>query len=194
MERKTTIATVAAAAGILVAGSAAGIAVVNAAASGVTPTVDDTVVVAGTAPLNAAVAPVAGLPAVPVLSDAPVAAAQATADSAPSAESPSAAPLLITKEQATAAVIAATGGTVQSVSSGNHSGVASFAVTVARTDGSVVTGYVDKGSGVVFDWTVEKAAPKATYTDDDDHEHEEEEHEHEEEEHDEDHEEGDDDD
>ena len=36
-------------------------------------------------------------------------------------------------------------------------GFSAWAVTVKRSDGSVVVGYVDRKSGIVFDWTVQTA-------------------------------------
>jgi hypothetical protein len=36
-------------------------------------------------------------------------------------------------------------------------------VTVARADGSVIIGYVDKSSGIVYDWVVKKS-PDVTPT------------------------------
>ena len=43
-----------------------------------------------------------------------------------------------------------------------RSGASAFAVTVSRPDGSVVTGYVDASTGVVFDWVVNTPAPQPT--------------------------------
>ena len=53
-------------------------------------------------------------------------------------------------------------------------GYDAIAVQIERADGSVVTGYVESTTGVVFDWTVDKKAPApapaATYDDDDGYE------------------------
>ena len=43
---------------------------------------------------------------------------------------------------------------------------------IERADGSIVTGYVEASTGVVYDWVVNQAAPapQAAYEDDDDDE------------------------
>ena len=47
-------------------------------------------------------------------------------------------------------------GQVLSVKKTRRDGFTSWAVTVQRRDGSIVVGYVDQGSGIVFDWTVQR--------------------------------------
>ena len=94
-----------------------------------------------------------------------------TAASAPTA-SASAQPR-IAATQATSLVVAATGGTARSTQATTHAGFEAFAVQVQRPDGSIVTGYVEATSGVIFDWVVDQAAPQpvtptATYDDDHD--------------------------
>lgn len=79
----------------------------------------------------------------------------------------------IAAEQATALVVAASGGTARSTQATTHGGFDAFAVQVQRSDGSIVTGFVESSSGVIFDWVVDQAAPapaapKPTYTDDHD--------------------------
>ena len=65
---------------------------------------------------------------------------------------------------------------MKSTSKTSHGGYASWAVMVQRKDGSVITGYVDRATGTVFDWVVNQEAPVATSSsspsasDDDDHE------------------------
>lgn len=60
---------------------------------------------------------------------------------------------------ATKAVVNASDGQVTGVESINFKGVDALAVTVNRTDGSVITGYVDRASGDIYEWAVVKAAP-----------------------------------
>jgi len=60
-------------------------------------------------------------------------------------------------------VLTATGGGVtRFVSPESHGGYDAWAVQVLRHDGSIVTGYVDRVSGVIFDWKVDQEAPKPT--------------------------------
>ena len=75
----------------------------------------------------------------------------------------------ISRADAQSIVLAATKGKVTSVQKVTRSGLAAFAVTVERSDGSVITGYVDAATGTAFDWVINKkaAAPAATYNDDD---------------------------
>ena len=61
-------------------------------------------------------------------------------------------------KQARATVLAAVPGKVLSVKKRTRSGFTAWAITVKRSDGSVVVGYVDVKSGIAFDWTV-KAGP-----------------------------------
>ena len=51
------------------------------------------------------------------------------------------------------------GGVVKSLEKTTHAGYDAFAVRVLRHDGSVVTGFVERTSGVVFDWQVNQEAP-----------------------------------
>ena len=60
----------------------------------------------------------------------------------------------ITALQARSAVLAQVSGTVVSTTEVTRKGYESFAIKVNLTDGSTATGYVDKKSGVVFDWDV----------------------------------------
>lgn len=69
-------------------------------------------------------------------------------------------PTYLTRSQAEAAVLAKAPGTVIHTQSAKRGGYKAFAVTVRTADGSTVTGYVDKSSGVIFDWT-QTAAPVA---------------------------------
>jgi hypothetical protein len=67
----------------------------------------------------------------------------------------------ITSLQARSAVLAQVNGTVVSTTEVTRNGYEAFAVKVNLNDGSTATGYVDKKSGVVFDWNV-IGAPAAT--------------------------------
>lgn len=199
MERSSIIAVVGTVAGVMVAGSVASVAVINAAAAGTTKpeTVSLTALQQGQELLD--------LPAVgadPMGIDIPaidIPAASATASTVASSQAANQSMTTLTTSQgisakaARSAVRQATGGSVISTSLGKHQGFDAYAVKVTRPDGSVVTGHVDSKTGVIFSWVVNKEAPApvATYADDDEDEyddegseHEEDEDEHEEEDHD----------
>ena len=210
MQRGSAIAVVAAAAGILVAGSAASVAVINAANSGtsnvgepivaasvaaIEPVSDSQVVVLPDPAVDDAPLPKVIVPA-PVgtpgansettsettseptseqttkvrVTAAPEPTPTATADA--SSAKPTATPELISARQARDAALAATPGTVLGTSLVQHAGYEAYAVQIKRADGSVVTGFVEANSGVVYDWVVDQPAPTPTPTttyDDDDH-------------------------
>ena len=182
MNRSTAIAGVIAAGGILVAGSVAGIAIVNAASSADDSTAAEVVASDQQLVPSASAQPLlpdTALPSAPSASALPdLGATQPTASveqagtkpskqaaSKPSSPKPAApkpeAPG-IAAPVAKAAVADAAKGQVLDVSKVSHQGQQSWAVQVARTDGSVVTGYVDIASGVVFDWKVDQQAPAPT--------------------------------
>lgn len=71
------------------------------------------------------------------------------------ATSAEAAHLKTTSAVATATVLGDVPGEVLSVARTQRDGFRAWAVTVGRADGSVVVGYVDRRSGIVFDWTVQ---------------------------------------
>lgn len=211
MQRASAIAVAGAVTGILIAGSVASVAVINAASS--STSTDEEPIVAASVIEPTSVQSVESAPGldqaplptivVPELSQSTTsqsteskstnrAEQQVVADSAPQA---------ISAAQARQAAVAATPGKVLATSRVERGGYDAFAVQIERTDGSVVTGFVEASSGVVFDWIVDKEAPApaATYYDDDDDDYEDDEHEdddhdddHEDEGHDDDH--GDDDD
>jgi hypothetical protein len=56
-------------------------------------------------------------------------------------------------------VLKVAGGRATSVTATRHGGYSAYAVKVTRNDGSVVIGYVDRTSGVVFDWLKLSGAP-----------------------------------
>jgi len=158
MKRNSAIATTVAVTGVIVAGSLAGIAMVTATAETSSPTQPIIMVAQGQPdPVFEA----AELPALNIETAAP------TANPTPS-NSPSEQPVptpktnTISAKEARAAVQLATDGSVTGVKKTKRSGASAFAVTVSRPDGSVVTGYVDASTGVVFDWVVNTPAPQPT--------------------------------
>lgn len=140
-------------------------------------------------------------------SESVTAATQESAIAPPAATTPApaasvAAQPRISAAQATSLVVAATGGTARSTQATTHAGFEAFAVQVQRPDGSIVTGFVEATSGVIYEWVVDQAAPApvaptATYDDDhdedDDREDDDHDDDHDDDDHDDDHE-GDDDD
>jgi len=188
MQRSTIIASVVAGAGILIAGSVAGTAAVNAAASS-EPDPSTSQLLAAPA---AAAAPASG-----AMDSAAAALPPFTTEALPSIALPSgpapdtstpvepstAAVVQLPTEQAVALVLAATGGgATQDVRQASRAGYDAWAVTVQRPDGSVVTGFVDRATATIFDWRVVQEAPKpapvtAAYQDDEYEEEEEEEYE-----------------
>ena len=156
MKRNSTIAAAVAVTGVIVAGSLAGVAMVTATAKTSTPTQTLSVVAPGQPDPQFTAAE---LPAVNTETATP------TAEPAQSQSVNT-----ISEKVAKAAVRSATEGRVTGVTTTQHNGVSAFAVTVSRPDGSVVTGFVDASSAVIYDWVVKKEAPKAvtnTYHDDD---------------------------
>jgi len=230
MERSSIIATVVAAGGILIAGSVASAAVINATATSqpdgttaqivatsataepfietadnstsvelpefsaddlpeiVVSEVDIPGINADTAnetPQVAAASPRSTPKPTPTPTTKPTSKPTAAKASAPasSATPEATAPSTrsISADKAVSIVLNATnGGVVQSAQSTTHAGFDSWAITVKRADGSIVIGYVDRATGVAFDWVVKQEAPAPTPTpsqssgyddhdDDDDH-------------------------
>lgn len=161
MQRSSIIATVVAAGGVLVAGSVASVAVINAATTSQPPAQTMTIVAD---PLTAepsapAPAPDDAAPAIIALPNEP---AQQSSGTAPAQTTSVQQVREVSSDKATRLVLRATGGgTPQSVSRASRGGYAAWKVRVQRADGSVVTGYVDRSSGVVFDWIVNQEAPAA---------------------------------
>lgn len=175
MKRNSTIASVAAATGIVGATVVAAISLMQATVS--SGSENDTVTLAApssTMPMTSDLVFVPDqLPEIPVISDSATPQSKGQESSTQKVGQ-------INRNFATKAVVNATNGKVTQVESMKHNGVDSFAVTVKRTDGSVITGYVDRSSGDIYEWVVVKAAPAPVkqYEDDEDHEeHEDEEHE-----------------
>ena len=185
MKRNSTLISVAAATGIVGATVIAAISLMQATIT--SESENETVTLAAssaTSPMSPDLAfNPSPLPEIPVIS-APVAAKSNPSTSNSSnasnevvSSSPSAGQ--IDRDYAIKAVVDAPGGKVTKVDSLNHNGIDAFSVTVKRTDGSVVTGYVNKSSGAVYEWAVVKEAPVKQYEEE---EYEEEEYEEEEDE------------
>ncbi len=218
MQRSSIIATVIAAGGVLMAGSVASVAVINAAS--LTPHDSETVsVVAAGAPStsstestevlaedgtgtpiaapasSAATIPDLAVEELPELPD--VAATESETDTRPivvqeyvaptrtaaptrapqtntrpskpkrpsqaaSASASAAAEQVawITSDAARDIVLTATnGGEIKGIKQTTRGEYSAWAVQLVRHDGSIVTGYVEAGSGVIFDWVVNQEAP-----------------------------------
>lgn len=148
MNRKGSIGVAAAAAGILIAGATASVAVFSASQAVPEPEAI-TLVVDASAANAVAAAPIfepGPLPEIVIASAVPEAASS------------------ISAATAKRLVLAEVPGTFVSVTKATRGGFPSFAVTVKRADGSTVTGYVDQTDGVIHDWT-QTAAPAPAYND-----------------------------
>lgn len=189
MNRNRTIATVAATTGIFAATVVAGISILQASVAS-DPVSDLPVLTAQSnstqtgADLTFTPVPLPELPTLATPS------AQPSANGKSATATAVATSATISRADAQSIVLAATKGKVTSVQKVTRSGLAAFAVTVERSDGSVITGYVDVATGTAFDWVINKKAPApaATYNDDDhdeddDREYEEDDDDYEEEEH-----------
>ncbi len=174
MQRSSLIAVAGALSGVLVASTVAGVAIMNASAS--EPAQESVVLVADTAASSdapAASLPPAStgdLPPIPVLADPPAAAPSQSAAAAPDpAVGAAPAQAGVTTAQARSLVLQQVAGTVLGVNGTERGGYDAVAVRVQRADGSVVIGYVDRASGVVFDWKqVSGPSTPAAQSDDDD--------------------------
>jgi hypothetical protein len=176
MERKSIIAIVGAAAGVLVASSIAGVAVINAASASTSK--PEAMVLTAAAQLQSAPVvlpelPVTQMPSAPKVTGTPD--VTSTPEVGGSTTLQSAAKISDNKigaNAARAAVVNASGGSVLKTSRVELDGFDAYGVQVARTDGSVVTGYVDSKSGVIFSWVIDKEAPAvaAKYAGDDEYE------------------------
>ena len=225
MQRSSVIATVVAAGGILVAGSVASVAVINAAATNA-PEATTVTLVAAEEPVADPVGDPVGEPATESSTAMPTDPSAETVPaelepvasealpSIPAVKSPSAAPARessrdddsddrsapartakpsssakpspstspkpaagISADRARSIVLAeGKGVSVVSVSKDSRQGLATWAVRIARSNGEVLTGYVDRASGVVIDWVVNSGPtpapqPTASHDDDDDDDH-----------------------
>ena len=191
MQRRSIIAVAGAVTGVLIAGSVASVAVINAASSGTasdqTPIVAASVAASDSTSGSVEPAPMPTisqdpLPAIevpePVViaespeSDPSVSSDESTAEAPEltAKSTPQETPRTISASAARQAATSATSGTVLNTSRVERGGYDAFAIQIQRPDGSVVTGYVDSATGVVFDWVMDKAAPTPTATYDDDDE------------------------
>ena len=76
-------------------------------------------------------------------------------------------------------VVAATSGKLLASKEAVSQGVPAYAITVERSDKSVITGFVDKASGTIFDWdVVRNSTSTKDYDDDDDDEYDDDEQDH----------------
>ena len=163
MNRGTIIAIVSAAAGVLVAGSIASVAVINAASgTAAAESIAVTAVADSVAnplpPVPQADTPAPPLPPVPQ-TDTPAPRADTPA---PQADTPAPEPRAISAADAATVVLTASGGNATEAQRVTHGGYDAWAITVTRADGSVVRGFVEATSGVIFDWNVVSGPTKAT--------------------------------
>lgn len=187
MQRTSIIATVVATGGILVAGSVASVAVINAASSSA-PESTTLALVSDEASVQPVAPPAtesssalpsldaSALPEIPTVDPAPAAAAssqpaqpqpqpQVTTVQARQSDdsSDSASTTRISADQARSMVLKQGDGTsVVSVSKDSRGGYSTWAVRITRASGEVITGYVDRASGVVVDWVVNQDPPTPT--------------------------------
>lgn len=170
MERRTAVATAVAGAAVLASVMVAGVAVVNATDSDEVErssslVVDDDQVVPAAAVPSMDPVP---LPALPTLPSEPAAGLpDDPSDGASRAASPGTGSA-VTKAGARALVLAAAPGEAVRTWRATRGGYEAFAVQVLRPDGSVVNGFVDRASGVVFDWAQVSGPTAGTYAGDDD--------------------------
>lgn len=164
MRRRGSIAAVIVTSGILISGSVISVAAITASVSA--EPVPHSVLSASTAPT---VEPVSNLTisgsdvelVVPDITLPPLTPSQnadASTSTAPVSER------LVSAAAAKSAILRATRGQVLAMARTNHGGFAAFAVKVQRADGSVVVGYVDRATGVVFDWVKLPAQATASTT------------------------------
>ena len=167
MKRNSTIASVAAATGIVGATVIAAISLMQATVTDGSENETITLAAAtATTPMPSdLVFTPEPLPEIPVISDSAAPSASETQASVATASTSQ-----VNRDFATKAVVDATNGKVTGVETVTYNGVDAFAVTVKRTDGSVITGYVDRSSGDIYEWVVVKAAPAPVkqYEEDDD--------------------------
>ncbi len=163
MNRVTVIALVSATAGVLVAASIASVVIINAAAS---PVATDSIIITSAAsaqstitPTPAANAPQDIVFSSPALPEITINAPSPKTSRSTNAATPAATPATpaareITATDAAATVLAASGGKATHAKQVTHGGYNAWAITVSRADGSVVKGFVEVTSGVIFDWSV----------------------------------------
>ena len=161
MNRSRAIASSLAVAGVLVSLTVAGVAVVNATDSDA-PTESATLVV-DSEPIAAPAFQPQPLPEISVAPLTVPASPDLTTNDAPGTQTTTSS---ISRAQARSLVLAQAPGEIVKTWSAVRDGYRAYAVKVLRPDGSLATGFVDRASGVVFDWTTVAAA--APSDDDDD--------------------------
>lgn len=166
MQHRRAIASTVAVAGALISLTVAGIAIVNA-------TDDDALTESATLVVDSEplAAPSLEPQPLPGVTLPPLGTTQAPDDS--TTETPNtttAATSTVTRAEARALVLAEAPGEVVKTWAAVHNGYRAYAVKVLRPDGSLATGFVDRASGVVFDWTTVAAPQPANDAyDEDDH-------------------------
>lgn len=70
--------------------------------------------------------------------------------------------VVVPAETAQTKVVKKVPGSVLSIARAKRDGFSAWAVTVKRKDGSIVVGYVDIKSGIIFDWTVQQGPGEPT--------------------------------
>lgn len=165
MEKKTAIITSLAAAGLLGISAVATVSILNELNNSHSVSQDSLALTSSG--LNDLGTFESQLPELPQVSDLPL-----TKQLAATANSSDQSLVNISMATAEQLVVAATNGTLQRSVETTRKGISAFAITVLRSDKSIVTGYVDKASGTIFDWEIVKAGVAATgdnkYDDDDD--------------------------
>lgn len=161
MDRKSIAAMTIGTIGVLAAGTIAGIAVYNVASSSPTET-RPLSAVPSTSPDSPSdpFAP-AALPAVPVV-EAPAPSSQAPAGAPAKQAVEASASDSISKSAATSLVLAQAPGSAIAAEGSTRKGYPAWAIQVRRSDGSLVTAYVDRSSGVIVDWTLDQKATQTT--------------------------------
>lgn len=156
MKRSSAIATSATVAAVLAAACMAGYAIFEAASTS-SPANSREIIVATTSPES----PVLALPApadsqnpAGSLSVAPAAPQTSTVAREAVATTVAAPPKSISRQAATAKVKAQVEGALVSAVPVRHQGFDAWKVVIAANDGSTATAWVDKASGVVYDWKV----------------------------------------
>lgn len=161
MNRSRAIASTVAVTGVLVSLTVAGVAVVNATDSDVAT--ESTTLVVASEPLPA---PSFEPKPLPEISLAPLTVAGAPTVSSDDTATPSEPATSISRAEARSLVLAQAPGQVVKTWAAMRDGYRAYAVKVLRPDGSLATGFVDRASGVVFDWTTVAARVSSSQSDD----------------------------
>lgn len=163
MNRSRAIASTLAVSAVIISATVAGVAIVNA--TDTDAVTEGTTLVVDTAP--DAAAPFTPQP-LPDISLAPLPVPDAPLTVTETAPEDSAATSSFSRDDARSLVLAQAPGEVVKTWSTVRDGYRAYAVKVLRPDGSLATGFVDRATGVVFDWTTVAAKAQASSGDDDD--------------------------